>query len=233
MLADPAIPAREKNASLIPAAHKKITACERDLAAATAARKGLRASTATSCAPARRRPCSAPACGSCSSSCGCSRPTPSSTSPTTSTSTCTTTTNTGPSPARPSCAASADHHLHRRRDHRHPGPAQPAQNRPRPGLPPRRDQHQAAGHPRRPPAHHLPARDLTIINKSRAPNCWRSESYLAQMLAGYRQGLTGEPLQPVEDLEAALAEANDPTGAARCWDASPGRSPSGIVTLRT
>ena len=42
MLADPAIPAREKNASLIPAAHKKITACERDLAAATAARKGLR-----------------------------------------------------------------------------------------------------------------------------------------------------------------------------------------------
>ena len=42
MLADPAIPTREKNASLIPAAHKKITACERDLAAATAARKGLR-----------------------------------------------------------------------------------------------------------------------------------------------------------------------------------------------
>ena len=42
MLADPAIPAREKNASLIPAAHKKITACERDLAAATAARKALR-----------------------------------------------------------------------------------------------------------------------------------------------------------------------------------------------
>ena len=42
MLADPAIPAREKNASLIPAAHKKITACERDLAAAAAARKGLR-----------------------------------------------------------------------------------------------------------------------------------------------------------------------------------------------
>jgi hypothetical protein len=42
MLADPAIPAREKNASLIPAAQKKITACERDLAAATAARKGLR-----------------------------------------------------------------------------------------------------------------------------------------------------------------------------------------------
>jgi hypothetical protein len=35
-------------------------------------------------------------------------------------------------------------------------------------------------------------------------------SYLAQMLAGYRQGLTGEPLQPVEDLEAALAEAKDP-----------------------
>ena len=42
MLADPAIPAQEKNASLIPAAHKKITACERDLAAATAARKALR-----------------------------------------------------------------------------------------------------------------------------------------------------------------------------------------------
>jgi hypothetical protein len=42
MLADPAIPAREKNASLIPAIQKKITACERDLAAATAARKGLR-----------------------------------------------------------------------------------------------------------------------------------------------------------------------------------------------
>jgi hypothetical protein len=42
MLADPAIPAREKNASLIPAAQKKITACERDLAAATATRKGLR-----------------------------------------------------------------------------------------------------------------------------------------------------------------------------------------------
>jgi len=42
MLADPAIPAREKNASLIPAAQKKITACERDLAAATAARKELR-----------------------------------------------------------------------------------------------------------------------------------------------------------------------------------------------
>ena len=42
MLADPAIPAREKNASLIPAAQKKITAWERDLAAVTAARKGLR-----------------------------------------------------------------------------------------------------------------------------------------------------------------------------------------------
>ena len=99
MLADPAIPAQEKNASLIPAAHKKITACERDLAAATAARKALRSKIpATSCAPARRRPCSAPAGGSCSSSCGCSRPTPSSTSPTTSTSTCTTTRKPGHHP---------------------------------------------------------------------------------------------------------------------------------------
>lgn len=36
-------------------------------------------------------------------------------------------------------------------------------------------------------------------------------SYLAQMLAGYRQGLSDEPLQPVEHLETALAEASDPT----------------------
>ena len=43
MLADPAIPARAKNTTLIPAAHQKITACERDLAAATARRKTLRA----------------------------------------------------------------------------------------------------------------------------------------------------------------------------------------------
>lgn len=35
-------------------------------------------------------------------------------------------------------------------------------------------------------------------------------SYLVQLLAGYRQGLTDEPLPPAEDLEAALAEANDP-----------------------
>ena len=42
MLADPAIPAQAKNAALIPAAQKKITACERDLAAATARRKTLR-----------------------------------------------------------------------------------------------------------------------------------------------------------------------------------------------
>ena len=39
MLADPAIPAADKNARLIPAAHKKIAACERDLAAAAAALK--------------------------------------------------------------------------------------------------------------------------------------------------------------------------------------------------
>jgi hypothetical protein len=35
-------------------------------------------------------------------------------------------------------------------------------------------------------------------------------SYLAQLLAGYWQGLTGEPLPPTEDLEADLAEAADP-----------------------
>jgi hypothetical protein len=43
MLADPAIPAKAKNTTLIPAAQKKITACERDVAAATARRKTLRA----------------------------------------------------------------------------------------------------------------------------------------------------------------------------------------------
>jgi hypothetical protein len=43
MLADPAIPARAKNTTLIPTAQKKITACERDLAAATARRKTFRA----------------------------------------------------------------------------------------------------------------------------------------------------------------------------------------------
>ena len=43
MLADPAIPAKAKNTTLIPAAEKKITACERDLAAATARRKTFRA----------------------------------------------------------------------------------------------------------------------------------------------------------------------------------------------
>jgi hypothetical protein len=42
MLADPGIPAHAKNATLIPAAQKKITACEGDLAAATARRKTLR-----------------------------------------------------------------------------------------------------------------------------------------------------------------------------------------------
>ena len=176
MLADPAIPAREKNASLIPAAHKKITACERDLAAATAARKGLRSKIPRNqlrpgaqkalLRPGLWLPAARPAAARGQRRAAPRRP---------------------PQrlparrrripghhprdhPARPR----RHHHLHRRRDHRHPGPAQPAQNRPRPGLPPRRDQHQAAGHPRRPPAHHLPARDLTIINKSRAPNCWRS-----------------------------------------------------------
>ena len=84
MLADPAIPAREKNASLIPAAQKKITACERDLAAATAARKGLRSKIPRNqLRPGAQKALLRPACGSCSSSCGCSRPTPSSTSPTT------------------------------------------------------------------------------------------------------------------------------------------------------
>ena len=43
-------------------------------------------------------------------------------------------------------------------------PSQPKSPAPWPAS--SRDQHQAAGHPRRPPAHHLPARDLTIINKS-------------------------------------------------------------------
>ncbi len=43
MLADPAIPAKSKNTTLIPAAQKKITACERELTAATARRKTLRA----------------------------------------------------------------------------------------------------------------------------------------------------------------------------------------------
>jgi len=43
MLADPAIPASAKNATLIPGAQQNITACEHDLAAATARRKTLRA----------------------------------------------------------------------------------------------------------------------------------------------------------------------------------------------
>lgn len=42
MLADPAIPAREKNATLIGAAQEQITVCEHALAAATATRKALR-----------------------------------------------------------------------------------------------------------------------------------------------------------------------------------------------
>jgi hypothetical protein len=43
MLADPSITPQAKNTTLIPAAQKKITACERDAAAATARRKTLRA----------------------------------------------------------------------------------------------------------------------------------------------------------------------------------------------
>jgi hypothetical protein len=35
-------------------------------------------------------------------------------------------------------------------------------------------------------------------------------SYLAQLLAGYRRGLTDVELTPLDDLEAALAAADDP-----------------------
>jgi hypothetical protein len=69
------------------------------------------------------------------------------------------------------------HHLCPCRHHRHPRPARPAaQGHPRPHLPARQNQPEPAGHPRRPPAHHLPARrHLIIINRSGRPNCLRSE----------------------------------------------------------
>ena len=35
-------------------------------------------------------------------------------------------------------------------------------------------------------------------------------SYLDELLAGYQQGLADDPLEPVQGLRAALAEASDP-----------------------
>ncbi len=107
-LADPAIPAHAKNTTLIPAAQKKITACERDLAAATTRRKTLRAKIPRSqLHPGAQRAILRPGRRLLQLVLRLLAANAEQHSPTTSTSTCTTTTNTAPSPGKPSCAGSA------------------------------------------------------------------------------------------------------------------------------
>jgi len=177
MLADPAIPASAKNATLIPGAQQNITACEHDLAAATARRKTLRAKIPRDqLHPGAQRAILH-------------------------------TGHRLLQLVLRLLAANAEQHLadhlnvylHDDDEYRAitretilrglggtityttraitvtlDQPGQPRVT-PRPRLPARRDQPQPAGHPRRPPAHHLPPRPhLIIINRSGRPNCRRS-----------------------------------------------------------